>query len=83
MFGGYQYQIKIDPTVSRVVHPPRKIPLTQKEKVKEELDRMEKLGVVRKAEEPTGWVRFLVFVEKPKDKVRLCLDPSDLNKAIL
>ena len=76
------YQIKIDPTVSPVVHPPRKIPFTQKEKVKEELDGMEKLGVIRKAEEPTEWVSFLVVVEKPNDKVRLCLDPRDLNKAI-
>ena len=40
------YRIKIDPTVSPVVHPPRKIPFTQRERVKEELDRMEKLGVI-------------------------------------
>ncbi|KAL9987237.1 hypothetical protein ACROYT_G001509 [Oculina patagonica] len=40
------YQIKIDPNVSPVVHPPRKIPFTQREKVKEELDRMEKLSVI-------------------------------------
>ena len=76
------YQIKIDPTVSPVVHPPRKIPFTQGEKVKEELDRMEKLGVIRKAEGPTEWVSSLVVVEKPNGKVRLCLDPRDLNKAI-
>ena len=56
------YQIKIDPTVSPVVHPPRKIPFTQREKVKEELDRMEKLGVIRKAGEPTEWVGSLVIV---------------------
>jgi len=65
-----------------VVHPPRKIPFTQREKVKEELDRMEKLGVIRKAEEPTEWVSSLVVVEKPNGNVRLCLDPRDLNKAI-
>ena len=76
------YQIKIDPTVSPVVHPPRKIPFTQREKVKEELDRMEKLGVIRKAEGPTEWVSSLVVVKKPNGKVRLCLDPRDLNKAI-
>jgi len=76
------YQIKIDPTISPVVHPPRKIPFTQREKVKEELDRMEKLGVIRKAEEPTEWVSSLVVVEKPNGNVRLCLDPRDLNKAI-
>ncbi|KAL9983140.1 hypothetical protein ACROYT_G005272 [Oculina patagonica] len=61
------YQIKIDPYVSPVVHPPRKIPFTQREKVKEELDRMEKLGVIRKAEERTEWISCLVVVEKPND----------------
>ena len=65
-----------------MVHPPRKIPFTLRQKVKEELDRMEKLGVIRKAEEPTEWVSSLVVVEKPNGKVRLCLDPRDLNKAI-
>ena len=78
------YQIKIDPTVSPVVHPPRKIPFTQRERerVKEKLDRMETLCVIRKAEEPTEWVSSLVVVEKPNCKVRLCLDPRDPNKAI-
>ena len=73
------YRIKIDPTVSPVVHPPRKIPCTQREKVKEELDRMEKLGVIRKAKEPTEWVSSLLGVEKPNGKVRLCLDPRDFH----
>ena len=76
------YRIKIEPTVSPVVHPPGKIPFTQRERLKEELDLMEKLGVIRKAEEPTEWVSSLVVVEKPNGKVRLCLDPRDLNKAI-
>ena len=43
---------------------------------------MEELGVIRKVEEPTEWVSSLVVVEKPNGKVRLCLDPRDLNKAI-
>lgn len=78
------YRIKIEPTVSPVVHPPGKIPFTQRERerVKEELDHMEKLGVIRKAEEPTEWMSSLVVVEKLNGKVRLCLDPQDLNKAI-
>ena len=28
------------------------------------------------------WVTSLVIVEKPNDQIRLCLDPSDLNKVI-
>ena len=68
---GGTYRIKIDPTVSPVVHSPRKIPFAQREKVKEQLERIEKLGVIRKAEEPTEWVSSLVVVEKPNGKVRL------------
>ena len=76
------YRIKIDSSVTPVVHPPRKIPFTQRENVKEELDRMEALGVIRKADEPTEWVSSLVVVQKPNGKVHVCLDPRDLNKAI-
>lgn len=32
--------------------------------------------------EPADWIPSLVVVEKPNDKLRICLDPRDLNKAI-
>ena len=32
--------------------------------------------------EPTAWVKSLVFRRKPNGKLRLCLDPKDLNAAI-
>ncbi|CAC5424910.1 unnamed protein product [Mytilus coruscus] len=44
---------------------------------------MEDKEVIRKADEPTDWVNSLVVVEKPKTgKLRICLDPRNLNKAI-
>lgn len=76
------YQVKIDQSLTPEVHPPRKIPLTLREKVIEELDRMEELGVIHKVDEPTRWVSSLVVVQKPNGKIRVCLDPRDLNKAI-
>ena len=75
------YQINIDPRVTPMVHRPRKVPFTQREKVKE-LDRTEKLGVISKADEPTEWVTSLVVVQKPNGKVHVCLDPRDLNKPV-
>lgn len=44
--------------------------------------RMEKLGVIEKVEHPTSWVNALVVVHKPNGKLRICLDPRPLNKAI-
>ena len=47
------------------------------------LNDMESQGVIRRVDEPIQWVNSLVIVEKPKSrKLRTCLDPRHLNKAI-
>ena len=76
-----EYKIKLDPSVPPVVHAPRKVPVALHDRVKEELQRMENDGVIKKQEEPTDWVNSMVIVETPK-KLRICLDPRGLNKAI-
>ncbi|GFS21366.1 Pol polyprotein [Elysia marginata] len=43
---------------------------------------MEQLGVIRKENEPTDWVNSLAFSRKANGKLRICLDPKDLNKVI-
>lgn len=43
---------------------------------------MEKLNVIQKIDEPTEWVSSLVIVDKRNGKLRVCLDPRDLNSAI-
>ncbi|XP_060079959.1 uncharacterized protein K02A2.6-like [Ylistrum balloti] len=77
-----EHSIKLDKSVTLVVHPPRRVPISLRDKVKDELDRMENLGVIVKQEEPTEWVNSLVTVLKPNGKLRLCIDPCDLNRAI-
>ncbi|CAC5380097.1 unnamed protein product [Mytilus coruscus] len=77
------HKIRINKTVAPVVHAPRKIPIAIKDKVKAELGRMEDIGVIFKQQEPTQWVNSMVTVIKPNGKIRICIDPRDLNKAIL
>ncbi|XP_049518654.1 uncharacterized protein LOC119439980 [Dermacentor silvarum] len=43
---------------------------------------MEEQGVIAKVKGPTEWSSYMVTVVK-KDKVRICLDPIALNKALL
>ncbi|RXN04788.1 crumbs -like protein [Labeo rohita] len=62
---------------------PRRIPFMLRSHLKKELDSMEKAGIIAKVTEPTNWVNALVVVKKPRTgKLRVCLDPRDLNKAI-
>ena len=77
-----EYSIQIKPEVSPVVHAARKVPVALREKVQEELNRMEKLNIITKVDEPTEWVNSMVVVPKPNGAVRICLDPKDLNAAI-
>ena len=75
--------LRIKPKAIPVVHPPRRIPVALRERCKAELERMEKLGVIEKVTEPTKWVNSMVVIEKSQGKLRICLDPHDLNKNIL
>ena len=65
-----------------VRHAQRRVPESVKPKIKEELDRLVKEGIIKHVDTPTEWVNSIVCVTKPDGTVRLCLDPKDLNKYI-
>lgn len=75
--------IHLDPKATPVVHSLRRVPHALHSRLKEELQNMEKQHIVVKVTEPTEWVNSMVAAEKPRTgKLRICLDPRDLNKAI-
>ena len=76
------HDISIDSEVRPVVHAPRRVPLSMMSRVKQELECMEKAGIIAKVDKPTDWVSSMVCVEKKDGSVRICLDPKDLNKAV-
>jgi hypothetical protein len=77
-----EYSITVDPAVPPVVHPPRRVPISLKEKLKEELDKLQNQEILAKVVEPTDWVNSCVCTTKANGSLRLCLDPKDLNQAI-
>ena len=81
-FEDYTYHIMLDPKVPPVVHAPRKIPIELKDKLQAELEEMENQVIIARVTQPTDWVNSLVIREKENGRLRLCLDPKDLNKAI-
>ena len=60
----------------------RRVALPLQEKVKDELDRMERLGVIVRETNPTDWCAPIVPVPKPDGRVRVCVDLKRLNAAV-
>ena len=77
-----KHSIDIDETVPPTACACRKVPFALREPLKQELKRMEKLGVIERVDRPTPWVSAIVIVKKKSGKLRVCIDPRPLNKAI-
>ena len=77
------YNIRVDPTVKPVTHARRKVPIESKEEIDKELDFLIEEEIITEQVEPTPWVSSVTFPRKPNGDVRVCLDPSNLNKAII
>ena len=78
---GDAYHIDIDSAIPPVQHLPRRVPVAMKEPLKCKLSELTKRGIIIKVEEPTPWISNMVAIMKP-NKLRLCIDPRDLNRAI-
>ena len=67
-----------------IVCSPRRVPDALQNSLKEELDRMELMKVIRKLDinEASDWVYALVLVVKPNGKLHVCLDSNTLNAVL-
>ncbi len=77
------YHMRLDDTVHPTICAPRQVPLAMKDKIVAELRRMTELGVITPVQEPTEWVSAMVAASKRDGSIRLCIDPVNLNKALL
>ena len=80
-----QVKLHIDQSVKPVSQKHRRVPLHLREKVEQELIRLQEMDVIEKIpDEPTTWVSNIVVVSKPKEPnaVRICSDMRAVNKAI-
>ncbi|UYV60689.1 K02A2.6-like [Cordylochernes scorpioides] len=77
-----EHKIRLNENTTPVIAPSRKNPFSIREKVKAELERMEKLDIIEKVEEPSEWTHPIVVVQKLSGDVRICMDPRELNKYV-
>ena len=64
-------------------HPARQIPFEVREKLMEKLDEIMEKGIITKVEEPTRRDNSLVVEKRSTGDIGVCLDPINVNKAIL
>ena len=61
---------------------PRRVHIPLLPQVKQELENMEKTGVIFRVDQPTDWCAGMVVVPKPNGKIRICVDLSRLNDSV-
>ena len=92
-FPGDLYKFHLKPDHKPARHAPRKVPVHLETAFKEEIVSLVKQGILEEVKEHTDWVNSYVIVEKDtgnhhspnhtvKKKLRICLDPKDLNEAL-
>ena len=96
-FPGLPYKFQLKPNAKPTRHAPRKVPIHLQEAFHEEIRNLEALGILEETKDVTEWVNSFVIMEKkiPIDsnnshspghsmnkKLRICLDPRDLNEAL-
>ena len=86
-FPGHPYHIQVDPKVPPKQTPVRPVPVHLKEAFKQELDKMLQAAYIKPVHEATPWINSYVIVEGKEKlgrlKIRICLDPTNLNVAVI
>ena len=76
------YHIEVDSSVPPVIQHYRKVPYARYDNLKQTVSDLEEKGIVASVDKPTDWVHNLIITEKLDGRMRVCLDPNPLNKAI-
>ena len=75
------YHIEVDPDVRPVQHMSLKVPVRVPQELRQRLQELVNMKVISPVKEPIKWINSMVIVKKP-NKLCICLDLKDLNKAI-
>ena len=81
MKGEYKIQLK-DDAEPFSLSTPRRVAIPLLNSVHQELERMERMGVIAKVEQPTEWCSGMVVVPKSNSRVRICVDLTKLNQSV-
>ncbi len=79
-------ELEIDETVEPVIHPPRKVPVAIYDLTRNHLMTMKTKSIIDNVRKHTPWVNSMLTITTRREdgsiKVRTCIDPKDLNRAL-
>ena len=80
----FRVKLHINPEVQPTCQPHRRVPFHVRQKVEEELRKLEEDDIIERVTGPTPWVSPIVTPPKPKDpdQVGICVDMRQANVAI-
>jgi len=64
-----QHKLEVEEGATPLFHPPMRVPVPLKGKLKKELNGLQSLGIIEKVTEPTPSVSSLVIVQKPNGHI--------------
>ena len=79
--GDYHIELR-DDARPFALSTPRRVAIPLLKSVQQELDRMERTGVITKVNQPTEWCAGMVVVPKANGGVRICVDLTKLNESV-
>ena len=86
-FPSLPYHIQVDLNIMPKQTLCRPVPIHLKEAFKKEINRMLQASIIKPVKEATPWINSFILIEgKDKSgnpKLHICLDPMNLNKAII
>ena len=78
-----EYHIRLNDSASPIQHAPPRGQVALRDKIKESLEELHSSGVIELVSRPTPWISAMLADPKKNGKIGICLDPKDLNEAIL
>ena len=75
--------LQTEPGTVPTQQPIRGVPFALKKQFKQELEKMMRDNIIEKLEGPSSWLNSYVIERKRSGKLRICLDPKPLNKALI
>ena len=78
-----EHSFRVKKGAKPTIMPNRRVPIAMRQPIQEELQRLVQQKIIEPVTQATEWVSQCVIVKKSNNRIRICLDPQELNKVLI